>query len=130
MNPVRKKVSNGMKRILVVDDEKPLRELIERILRKEGYEVLEAATTKEALKLIQEADLLLLDLRLPDGDGLELLRRIRRVDEGLPIIIITAYGSLKSLVDAMALNAYHYIPKPFNIGTIKETVKEALSKVS
>ena len=114
--------------ILVVDDEHLIRWSVEQVLRREGFGVLQAGTGADALRLAQaEApDLVLLDIRLPDGDGLEILERLRAGDPDLPVIMITAHGGVESAVRAMKLGAHDYIIKPVNFEEMTIAIRKAL----
>ena len=102
--------------LLVVDDEPELRESLEDLLRAEGYEVSGAATAQEGLALLAKKpfDLVLLDVMLPDRSGIEVLRDIRSSDLALPVVIITAYGSVENAVAAMRNGATNYVTKPWD----------------
>lgn len=115
--------------ILVVDDEEGVLELFRRILKKEEYTVLTANNGKQALELVDRKgpDLVILDLKLSDMNGIEILRQIKRINENIEVIIITGYGTMKTARIAMRLGAYDYITKPFDISYIKALIKDALS---
>ncbi len=100
--------------ILLVDDQDSFRSFLGKILADHGYEVIEAATLAEAHQVFtrQRIDIVLLDLGLPDGNGLGLLEYIRQSDPHLPVIIITGHGAIESAVSAMKLSAWDYITKP------------------
>jgi DNA-binding NtrC family response regulator len=114
--------------ILVVDDEHLIRWSLEQQLRREGYTVLQADSGAEAIRLAQAEgpDLALLDIRLPDLDGMTLLERLRTADPDLLAIMITAHGGVESAVRAMKLGAYDYVVKPFNPEELKLTIRKAL----
>jgi DNA-binding NtrC family response regulator len=118
--------------ILVVDDEPKVLGLFERILSKERYTLLTVNNGKEALELVRRKrpDLIILDLKMPDMNGIETLRRINRLSENTEVIIITGYGSMETVRAAMRLGVYDYITKPFDINYIKALVKDALSDAS
>ncbi len=113
--------------ILVVDDEQLIRwSLVER-LSQEGYQTREAATGREALERFEEGvDLVLLDYRLPDSDGLTILKEIRRQDPDTLVILLTAFSSVDTAVAVMKQGAYHYATKPFNLDEIVLLVEKAL----
>ena len=105
-----------MERVLVVDDESTLRDTIAMVLRTRGYEVDTAADGASALAAYSEnrASVAVIDLKLPDMSGLDLMARVRERDPHLPCVIITAYGSVPSAVDAMRAGAFDYLAKPFD----------------
>jgi DNA-binding NtrC family response regulator len=114
-------------RVLVVDDEDLIRwSLVER-LTQEGYELVEAATGKDGLARCDEGvDLVLLDYKLPDIDGLTILRQVRQADPNTLVILLTAYSTIDSAVEAIKLGAYHYLTKPFDIDEVVLLVDKAL----
>ncbi len=113
--------------ILVVDDEQLIRWSLTTRLQDEGYRVLEAETASEALKRYHEGvDLVLLDCKLPDGDGLDVLRHIKSTDPDTLVILLTGYSSVEMAVEAMKQGAYHYANKPFNLDEIALLVEKAL----
>ncbi|HEY7788877.1 MAG TPA: sigma-54 dependent transcriptional regulator [Vicinamibacterales bacterium] len=113
--------------ILIVDDEDLIRWSLRDRLAREGYRVLEAATGAEALAPQREdVDLVLLDYRLPDADGIEILKTLKERDPELLVILLTAYASVDTAVEAMHLGAYHYINKPFKLDEIASLVEKAL----
>jgi two-component system response regulator PilR (NtrC family) len=101
-------------RILVVDDEADLRELLEITLLKMGLDVDSAATVREARRFLDEHAyaLVLTDMRLPDGLGLELVRESRRAHQATPVAVITAFGSAENAVVALKAGAFDYVSKP------------------
>src|SRR5688572_27355926 len=113
--------------ILVVDDEALIRWSLTERLKAEGYEVLEAETGAGALdKLAEGVDLVLLDYKLPDTDGVSVLRKIKEFDQDILVILLTAYASVETAVEAMKLGAYHFANKPFNLDDVVGTVERAL----
>jgi DNA-binding NtrC family response regulator len=119
---------NMPQKILVIDDEKLIRWTLEQHLVKEGYEVVTADSAEKGLVIINEdaPDLILLDNRLPEMTGLELLEKLNAPERGLIVIMITAYGLVEKAVKAMKLGAYDYISKPFNLDEITFAVRKAL----
>lgn len=116
-------------RILIVDDEASMRELLERLLTKEGYDVLPAADGEEALELAIDTrpDIVLTDLKMPRMGGMELLQGLAEEGIDAAVIIMTAYGTLRGAVEAMKLGAEAYIHKPFEIDEILLTVERVLA---
>jgi len=113
--------------ILVVDDEQLIRWSLATRLTDAGYRVLEAETGREALERHREGvDLVLLDYRLPDADGLSILKQIKEVDPDTLVILLTAFSSVETAVEAMKAGAYHYANKPFNVDEIALLVEKAL----
>ncbi|MEO5819192.1 MAG: sigma-54 dependent transcriptional regulator [Vicinamibacteraceae bacterium] len=113
--------------ILVVDDEQLIRwSLVER-LRADGHDVVEAPTGREALERVTAGvDLVLLDYKLPDIDGVTVLRQIKEHDPDIIVILLTAYATVDTAVEAMKIGAYHFANKPFNLDDISTTVERAL----
>jgi two-component system response regulator AtoC len=113
--------------ILVVDDEPLIRWSLTERLRSGPFEVLEAETGAEALdKLREGVDLVLLDYRLPDTDGVTVLRKIKEFDPDILVILLTAYANVETAVEAMKVGAYHFANKPFNLEEVVATVDRAL----
>src|SRR5439155_17029264 len=113
--------------ILVVDDEQLIRWSLTDRLTQEGYKVVEADTAKAALERHAEGvDLVLLDYRLPDGDGLSILKKIKDSDPDTLVVLLTAYSTVDTAVEAMKAGAYHYANKPFNLDEIAILVEKAL----
>jgi two-component system response regulator AtoC len=113
--------------VLVVDDEALIRWSLAERLKGEGYTVLEAETGRSALeRLADGVDLVLLDYRLPDRDGVTILRKIKELDQDILVILLTAYASVDTAVEAMKLGAYHFANKPFNLDEVAALVERAL----
>jgi DNA-binding NtrC family response regulator len=113
--------------VLVVDDEALIRWSLTERLKAEGYHVLEADTGRAAMERLAEGvDLVLLDYRLPDTDGVSILRKIKEMDQDILVILLTAYASVETAVEAMKLGAYHFANKPFNLDEVAALVERAL----
>src|SRR5215470_18062447 len=113
--------------ILVVDDESLIRFSLSERLGADGYRILEAGTAADALARHEEGvDLVLLDFKLPDGDGLSVLKRIKEADPDTLVILLTAYSTVNTAVEAMKHGAYHYATKPFDLDEIALLVAQAL----
>src|SRR5215831_6990753 len=113
--------------VLIVDDEQLIRWSLSDRLTREGYRVVEAGTAREGLARHAEgADLVLLDYRLPDDDGLSVLKQIKERDPDTLVILLTAYSTVETAVEAMKSGAYHYANKPFNVDDIALLVAKAL----
>ena len=115
-------------RILVVDDERSMRELLAIVLRREGYEVLLAENGRAAVDMLERepVDLLISDIEMPDLSGVEVLRAAKRIDQDILGIMITAFASTESAVEAMRLGACDYLSKPFDIDLLKMKVREKI----
>jgi two-component system response regulator AtoC len=115
-------------RILIVDDEETLCYFLKASLEEKGYQASTAYTAAEGLDVVtkRQIDLVLLDLMLPDGDGLDVLDEIRRVDSNLPVIVLTGHAGIESAVRAMKLGAYDYLEKPINLEELSITAAKAL----
>ncbi|HEV7488446.1 MAG TPA: sigma-54 dependent transcriptional regulator [Thermoanaerobaculia bacterium] len=118
-------------RVLIVDDEEVLRDVLDAVLRREGFEVLMASSGEEALAVLDEddnIDLVILDIMLPGISGIDTLRSLRISNPSLPVIIITAFSSIDGAIQAMKHGAFHYIPKPFKNEEVILTVNKALEQ--
>jgi DNA-binding NtrC family response regulator len=117
-------------RILIVDDEEGLRRLLSRVLSRAGYDATAVGSGTEALRQVasQRYNLVVTDIKMPEMDGLQLLGELKEFDPSLPIIVMTAYGTIENAVQALRLGAYDYIAKPFENDEIKLTVAKALER--
>ena len=123
--------SNGERRpprILVVDDERSMRELLAIVLRREGYEVLLAENGRSAIETLEREpiDLLISDIKMPDLSGVDVLRAAKRIDQDILGIMITAFASTETAVEAMRLGACDYLSKPFDVDLLKMKVREKI----
>ena len=117
-----------METILIVDDEKNYLVILEALLAPEGYEIITEDNALNALRLVRETDLdlVITDVKMPGIDGMELLEEAKEKNPELPVIIMTAYGTIEMAVEAMKKRAYDYITKPFRNEELKLTIKKAL----
>ncbi len=122
-------LSQSKPKVLVVDDDSSLREFLEIFLAKEGYKVDSAASGEEAVKKVEKGgySLVITDVRMPGMDGVELLKGIKALDPGLPVVLITAFASLDAAVVAMKEGAWDYLTKPFRIEELREVIENAIS---
>jgi two-component system, NtrC family, response regulator PilR len=118
-----------MKRILIVDDELSMREMLAILLKKEGHDVRTAGSRAEAAQTLGAGavDLVLTDVKLPDGDGLEILRHVKAAAPATPVVVMTAYGTSEMAVAARKLGAEAYILKPFDVDELRIVVRDALA---
>ena len=116
--------------VLIVDDEEVLQDILTVLIRREGLTPLSATTGEEGLAVLEreEVDLVLLDLMLPGMHGLEVLRQIRQHFPDVVVVVITAYSSIESAIEAMREGAFHYIPKPFKNEEVLLTVRKGLEQ--
>ena len=119
-----------METILVVDDEPSIREFLQIMLEREGYQVSCADNGKAAIKLFEQEqyNVVIADIRMPKVNGFEVLTEIKRLSPETKVIMITAFASFESAVESMKEGAYDYITKPFNIDEVKSTIRRALEK--
>jgi len=114
-------------KVLVIDDEPPIRKLLRMGLSAHGYEILEAPNARISLELLErKPDLVILDLGLPDMQGLELLRMIRARNDGVPIVVLSSRGDEASKVQALDLGADDYVTKPFGMDELLARMRAAL----
>jgi DNA-binding NtrC family response regulator len=128
----KEKLFMARKSILVVDDEKSQREILEMILSGEGYDVTTASSGEAAMKFVADRhfDLVLTDLKMTGMTGLDLLKELTDFDKSIIVILLTAHGTVDSAVDALRLGAFDYLQKPFEREKLLETISRALNKLS
>ncbi len=114
------------KRILVVEDEEKLRRVIELQLLSAGFDVDKAASAEEGIRVVDRADLVLTDLKLPGMDGLEFLALIRRQNTQAPVVMMTAFGTVETAVEAMKAGATDFLLKPFSLDHLMQVISKAL----
>ncbi len=117
-----------MENILIIDDEKNYLFILEDLLTDEGYQVFTAETAEQGLHIFQEneLDVVITDMKMPGMDGMSLLERVHMADPELPVIMLTAFGSVEKAVEAMRKGAYDYIEKPFKNEELKLTIRKAI----
>jgi DNA-binding NtrC family response regulator len=120
----------GSGSVLVIDDEPVLQDVLQALLQGDGFEYLKAISAADGMRILseEEVDVVLLDLMLPDRTGLELLPDIKEFDPHLPVVVITAYSSVESAIEAMRLGAFHYVPKPFKNEEVLHLVRRAAER--
>jgi len=121
-----------MHTILIIDDEKSMREFLSIMLEKEGYRTIAIDNGNDALKFIKDNDydLIITDIKMPKITGIDILRESMTLHQNTPVIMITAFASTEVAVEAMKLGAHDYITKPFNVDEIKIIIKNAIEKKS
>ena len=119
-------------KILIVDDQYGIRILLNEVFQKEGYETYQAANGVQALDIVQKYSphLVLLDMKIPGMDGIEILKRIKAINPEIRVIIMTAYGELDMIQETKELGAIMHFAKPFDIDEIREAVKKHLPVAS
>ncbi len=117
------------RRVLIVDDEQSMRDMLAILLKKEGLDVCTAASRAEAADVLSQGpvDLVLTDVRLPDGDGIEVLRHVKAASPETAVVVMTGYGTSETAVAARKLGAEAYILKPFDVDELRVVVKDALA---
>ena len=117
--------------VLVVDDEKDIRDGSERILTRQGFHVFKAPNGDTGLNIVESEtiSIVLLDLKMPGIDGMEVLQRIHEIDDSILVIVITGFATVETAIEAMKLGAYDFIPKPFDPDQLRIVVNRANDKV-
>ncbi|WP_416147795.1 response regulator [Salipaludibacillus sp. HK11] len=113
-------------KLLIVDDQFGIRVLLKEVFEKDGYETFDAANGNQALSIIkeEEPDLVLLDMKIPGMDGLEILKEIRKREMKVNVIMMTAYGELEMINEAKKLGALAHFAKPFDIDDVRNRISE------
>jgi len=117
-------------KILVADDEQNLRRVLAALLRREGHDVVQAASGLEAIDRLADVDIVITDLRMPGADGMEVLRSAAKHHPHVPVIMITAYGSVGQAVEAIKAGAFDYIEKPFEQEAIRVIIDKAIGQAA
>jgi two-component system response regulator (stage 0 sporulation protein F) len=117
------------KKVLIVDDQFGIRVLLQEVLAQEGYQVFQAPNGPTALDIVKEEspDLILLDMKIPGMDGLEILRNIRKLQVDTKVIMMTAYGELDLIQEAMEMGALAHFTKPFDIDELRQAIRAQLA---
>jgi two-component system response regulator PilR (NtrC family) len=120
----------AVKRILVVDDEQSMREMLGIMLRRDGFDVLLTDSRTQAAAVLAKGpvDMVITDVKLPDGDGIEILRHVKAAAPDTIVVVMTAFGSTQTAVAALKLGAHDYLVKPFDVDELKIVVRNALEK--
>jgi two-component system response regulator HydG len=120
--------SEMKEKILVVDDEQSHRTMLKAVLSKEGYDISEADDGVSAIKAVENEpfDLILMDIRMGDMDGIEAMREIKRISPSIPVVMMTAYASVKTAVEALKSDAFDYLTKPLDVEELKILIQKAL----
>jgi len=123
-------MKNTKGRILIIEDEKSLKEVLRILLEEEGYEITSASNGLEGMEYIQNDifDLVVTDIKMPKADGFEVLKKVKEISPSTIVIMITAFGTTQSTIEAMKLGAYDYIHKPFKIDEIRHVIEKAFEK--
>lgn len=116
-------------KILIVDDQFGIRILLNEVFQKEGYKTFQAANGNQALEIVTRElpDLVLLDMKIPGMDGIEILKRMKKLNQDIRVIIMTAYGELDMIQEAKDLGALTHFAKPFDIDDLREAVKKYIN---
>lgn len=116
-------------KILIVDDQFGIRILLNEVFQKEGYKTFQAANGNQALEIVtrESPDLVLLDMKIPGMDGIEILKRMKKLNQDIRVIIMTAYGELDMIQEAKDLGALTHFAKQFDIDDLREAVKKYIN---
>lgn len=117
-----------MKTVLIVDDQQGIRMLLKEVFTKEGYLAITAGSGLEALEKVQQdsPDLVLLDMKIPGMDGIEILKRLKKSNPNIHVLMMTAYGELDLIRESINWGAAHYFTKPFDVFEVRDAVKQLL----
>ncbi|ANB60626.1 response regulator [Anoxybacteroides amylolyticum] len=116
-------------KLLIVDDQYGIRILLNEVFQREGYTTFQAANGVQALEIVQkhQPDLVLLDMKIPGMDGIEILKRIKEINRDIKVIIMTAYGELDMIQETRELGAVMHFAKPFDIDDMRDAVRKYIS---
>ncbi len=123
---------SGKPVILIVDDEPDICEMLARLFAEEGYSTTTVVSGKGAVKRVleEEVDVVLLDIIMPQPNGIDVLRQIKSIRSGLPVVMMTAFGDPATAKESIRLGAYDYITKPFDFECVKKIIQQGLGKLS
>ncbi|MCM3618010.1 response regulator [Sutcliffiella horikoshii] len=119
-------------KLLIVDDQYGIRILLNEVFQKEGYQTFQAANGYQALDIVEKhsPDLVLLDMKIPGMDGIEILKRLKAINSDIQVIIMTAYGELDMIQESKDLGAITHFAKPFDIDEIRDAVRKNMPQQS
>uniref|UniRef100_UPI0033845C70 response regulator n=1 Tax=Sutcliffiella sp. FSL R7-0096 TaxID=2921670 RepID=UPI0033845C70 len=119
-------------KLLIVDDQYGIRILLNEVFQKEGYQTFQAANGYQALDIVEKhsPDLVLLDMKIPGMDGIEILKRLKAINSDIQVIIMTAYGELDMIQESKDLGAITHFAKPFDIDEIRDAVRKNMPRHS
>jgi DNA-binding response OmpR family regulator len=119
-----------VKRILIIDDEPTIRFLLKEVITDWGYEFIEASRAQRGIEIIKSetVDLVLLDIQLPQMNGLEAIQKIREIDRNLPVFMLTAFHNLKDVVNMLNVSVQQFITKPFDIDDLHDKIRKELGE--
>jgi two-component system response regulator (stage 0 sporulation protein F) len=119
-------------KLLIVDDQYGIRILLNEVFQKEGYQTFQAANGYQALDIVEKhsPDLVLLDMKIPGMDGIEILKRLKAINSDIQVIIMTAYGELDMIQESKDLGAITHFAKPFDIDEIRDAVRKNMPRQS
>lgn len=117
------------KKVLIVDDQYGIRILLYEVLGREGYRTYQAANGKQALEIVKRESphLVILDMKIPGMDGIEILKHIKQINKDIKVIMMTAYGELDMIKEATQLGALTHFTKPFDIDELRHAIKQQLA---
>jgi len=130
MVKIRKGRFNMNGKVLIVDDQFGIRILLNEVFQKEGYQTFQAANGVQALEILtkNKPDIVLLDMKIPGMDGIEILKRMKKLNQHIRVIIMTAYGELDMIQEARDLGALTHFAKPFDIDDLRDAVKKYIAE--
>ncbi len=118
-------------KVLIVDDQFGIRVLLTEVLQKDGYEMFQAANGKEALDIqaMEDISIVLLDMKIPGMDGVEILKQLKQRQPSIKVIMMTAYGELKMVNEALENGAISYMAKPFDISDVRQAIRKKFDQL-